>query len=189
MKKLLLVAVITALSATCLNAQQKWYFAAGVNGNISAVNQYSYKEWTVGAGVGIHRMLGEKFSVGLNVVYTGQGNHSKVSEGMLTLSGGDHVNAIGGELSAAYFGKIADWFYYVPELAVGMAHIVDESFVSDVMGRNTLLAGVSLLGLEFRPKESIGLRISAVNLSYNHNKEVNAVDFSLNPSLTVCMRF
>ncbi len=181
MKKLLLAAVAVLLSVGALSAQdsKKWYASGTIMGDYQKSGVFTNliggegrEIWSAGAGIAINRMLGDRFSVGLGVAYAG--------------ATGDwfDTHAVSVELGVAHFTKIVDKLYYVPEVGAGMMFNVSEGADS----KGVFIAGISPLGLEFRPGcEKIGLRVNILSLAYNNGSHILRV--SGMPTLSVNFRF
>lgn len=160
------------LTVGTLSAQdnKKWY----VKGNLQAayLDEDGNDTWGVGLGVGIHRMLGDKFSLGLDL-------------GWATMkSSPDNYNEINAMVNFAYFGKLGQNFFYVPEVQAGV--VMDATKNRDnEMGFG---AGISPFGLEYRPCAKWGLRLNVVNFTYS-NLWFDTFNINISPTLSVCYRF
>lgn len=177
MKKLLLAVIAFGMATGTLGAQEQknWYVTGTVTGHMN----HAYKEvqdWSVGGGFGLHRMIGERFSLGVNITYLG--------EYSMFIDYFDYFDTIGGELSVAYFGRITDNFFYVPEIAVGLQHYLDEYF-----DMTAFVGGISPLGFEFRPSDSWALRANIISLAYVKHDYYKMFALSLRPTVSVCYRF
>ena len=184
MKKLLLAAMSILLTAGALSAQdsKKWYVSGSVMADYTSLKidvddccSQTADQWSVGAGVAINRMLGDRFSVGLGVSYVGG----------QTFEGWGTSHNIGVELGFANFTKIVDRLYYVPEVGIGM--LFDVSEYAD--GESAFMAGISPFGLEFRPSGKIGLRVNIVSLAYTKYDNYNTFRISAAPTFSVNFRF
>jgi hypothetical protein len=165
MKRFFLLTVVVLFTMPSVsNAQAKWFFSGKLNANIVAVDGEAAS--SAGLGVGIHRMLGEKFSLGAGFHYAGS----------------DGSNALEADLIFAYYGKLADRFYYVPEALIGASYFIEEEAVG--IGET-----ISPFGLEFRPTKRLGFRANIVNLTYVTLQGSNIYNFSINPTLSVLIRF
>ncbi len=178
------MAVLLSIGALSAQDSKKWYLSGSIMGDYQEV--YSKlmggtggNLWSAGVGVAMNRMLGDKFSIGLGVTYASEGQ-------TLDDWGASNAHQLGAELGFAYFLKITDKLYFVPEAAVGVASDVNDS----EFGENAFMAGISPLGLEFRPgSEKIGIRLNIVSLAYSTNDAYSTVIVSAKPTLSVCFRF
>jgi hypothetical protein len=165
MKKSLLFILIALLSIPTLShAQEKNFISTGLNVNVLATDGEASASVTL--GVGYHRMLGDKVSLGLNVAY----------------GGADGLNMLETTLSLARYGRITDSFYYVPEIGLGPVFVLD--------GYGTGFGGVlSPLGLEFRPFKKVGFMFNILNLTYVTYAGIGVFNFEIGPSMSVNFRF
>ena len=165
MKKYLLLSLLALFAIPAIsNAQEKNFISTGFNVNVMAVDGES--AFSMGIGVGYHRMLGEKVSLGLNLAYAGSGG----------------VNTLETTLGLAFYGRLADKFYYVPEIDLGPVFVFDG-------GGTGFGAMISPLGLEFRPVGKISFRFNLINLTYLRWAEMNTLNFMIGPSMSVNFRF
>lgn len=86
--------------------------------------------------------------------------------------------------SIAYYVKLVDKFYYVPELTVGGGL---EAFDDEAFGLFQL--GLNLFAVEFRPTQHFAVAVSMLNLSYAQLERVNMFNFNLMGSSSVGLRF
>lgn len=182
MKKLFFAFTAMILVVGTLNAQdqQKWYLTGTLTGEMIHA-QDDVQQWFVGGGFGIHRMLGQDLSLGVNFMYIG--------EGLAAYSSGDYADSIAAELTLSIFRRITDSFYYVPEVAFGFDYSLSNRYYSGAnISRTTWVGGISPLGFEYRVSRNWGLRTNIITAGYFHNNN-DVFTVSLKPVVSVCYRF
>lgn len=181
MKKTLCAIVIALIAGTAIsNAQNSWFLSTTFNTEVQANIDTKIRVWTVGVGVGMHKMLNDKFSLGINLSYANTGSSASWDWLSGRVSASDNLLMVGIDL-ASYI-RLADKLYYVPELEAGAAFLFGEGV--------GFAAGLSPLGLEFRPgAEKVGIRFNIINLSYTRMSGNNSLVFVVRPTLSVNFRF
>ena len=144
--------------------QEEWFFSGALSANVAVVEGESAT--SAGLGVGIHHMLGDKFSAGINLFYAG-------SEG---------INTVEPDINFAYYGKLTDNLYYVPEVQLGVVFFIEPKVAA-------FGAGVSPFGLEFRPTRKLGFRVNILTLTYANMEGVNVFNGEIGSSLAIICRF
>ena len=155
MKKLLIYAILLISSLTIVSAQQKGDKYIGGSLNFALTTSVIDESSTTTVGFGLSPEFGyfvaDKFRVSLNASYSLSYNSHNTAA--------SHTVLIGP--SIAYYVRLADNFYYTPELFIGFEYLGYPS--SNGYGCNFAL---SIAGFEFKPKPNIGISFNVLGLGY-----------------------
>lgn len=181
MKKLLLL-VVTLCSVATLSAQVKGDKYFGGSLGVSATSVIMSGESAAAVGFSVAPEFGffvaNNFKIGVEAAY-----------------GIDNANAIHTiQLlpSIAYYVRLCDGFYYVPELGAGFVMGISEGYAIPGFG-----VGLSLGTFEFRPTKKFGMSVSLLSLSYvmltlddgYYRSSVNSFDVRLGSSPSVGLKY
>ncbi|MBR6757161.1 MAG: hypothetical protein IKM35_01605 [Bacteroidaceae bacterium] len=102
-------------------------------------------------------------------------NNFRIGAG-LSLSVADEVTVFTIEPAFAYYVRLVDKLYYIPELKIGGGVMSSDGYSTGVFS-----LGVNLFALEFKPSAKVGLSLSLVNLSCMvlPENELTAFNFNL----------
>lgn len=181
MKKLLLL-VVTLCSVATLSAQVKGdkYFGGSLGVSATSVIMSGESSATVGLSIEpeFSYFVANNFKIGVEAAY-----------------GIDNANAIHTiQLlpNIAYYVRLCDGFYYVPELGAGFVMGISEGYAIPGFG-----VGLSLGTFEFRPTKKFGMSVSLLSLSYvmltlddgYYRSSANSFDVRLGSSPSVGLKY
>lgn len=177
MKKIFLIAAVLVMGAMTANAQKgDWYLGGSVGFNYSDDTDFVGGEKTTSFSImpNINYMFADKWSVGLGIGF----NYIKNKEA------DTKANLFNFRPNVAYHCQLSEKFFYTPSVFINVG------FGEDTKKRDVTVfgGGVNPLCFEFKPTASIGLTISAGDLSYtttnvddgNNDGNVNEFNFNFN---------
>lgn len=168
---LLLMLFVSAFSLS-VKAQEKgdMYVGGDLGIEVLSLNVSGVSESTV--GVSIEPEFGyfvhDKVKVGAQLSYN--------------LVDGGNIFTVSPSLS--YYVRLADKFYYTPQLAIGGGFVAQSGETTGYFAMS-----LSLFAVEFQPAPNWGFAVDLVNLGYNRIYEVNIVNFNLFSSPSVGIRY
>lgn len=154
MKKLFLVVALAAITFGA-SAQQKGDFTLGGTLSLSSVTDGD-TDFSIAPSA--EYFLTDKASVGLSLAYIKMDSES--------------IDAFGFGVSYNRYYKLAEKFYYTPNVYVALAFPTDMD--------TSFAAGITLVGFEFRPSNHIGLNFSCGGFQYAGSSGYHNIGFSIN---------
>lgn len=205
MKRLLIAVILLAISTTALAQLQGEYYIGGSLGystgkSVSKVVGVGRTETPGGDNLSITPEFGYFIKNRLRVSgYLGYGWQSQKLEQVdgAWLRQNTHAALLGAGIS--YYVRLANNFYYAPEVALGVAMgagIQDVTMVDDLkyvaVGFYT---DIKLLALEYRPMERFAFNVSLASLNYNllgspkYKTLSSSLSFNLLTNASVAFRY
>lgn len=179
MKKNLLVCLLLAVSAISMaSAQQKGdkYVGGSLGLSTSTVIIDGSSGTTLNFGIEpeFGYFVADKLRIGGSLGYALSYN-----------DGATHTVTVGPGI--AYYIRLADNFYYVPELFIGFEYVGARYIDGYGFGM-----GLSLVGFEFKPKPTIGISFNVLSLGYEFvsiwGAPVSGVSFRLGLQSSIGVR-
>ncbi len=172
MRQKIILLLLCCIAIGELHAQEKgemfWGGKAGI-GIQSHMDSEVYASFNLAPEFGY--FVAKNFRIGAQVEY-----------GIFNVDSAYHLFTIGPRF--AYYVKLVDRLYYVPEIGFYGAMGVDGGYTAGGIG-----VDINLFSLEFRPTSRIGLALNVASLQYINMNEVDSLELNLAGSTQIGFRY